>query len=73
MRKQSHESVTGNPVILSYIPGCSEEQDHSNQQTTQMNVHLKGIAKQQQKKWNDNNMTERKGMFFKRWVESDMS
>ena len=59
--------------LHAYILGCSEEQDHSNQQITQMNLHLKDNLKQQQKKWNDNSMNERIGMFYKRLVVSDRS
>ena len=36
-------------VFFTYIPGCSEEQDHSSQQITQKNLHLKYKAKQQQR------------------------
>ena len=35
-----------------------------------MNLHLKDNLKQQQKKWNDNSMNERIGMFYKRLVVS---
>lgn len=59
--------------VFFYIPGCSEEPDHSNQQITQMNWNLKEDAKQQPKKWNVYTMNKRKGMSHKRWVESDLS
>ena len=67
------EVLSGYPgfFFFTYKPGCSEEQDHSSQQITQMHLHLKDKAKQQQRNENHNNMNERKGMLHKRLVESD--
>ena len=60
-------------ICMCYIPGCTEEPDHSSRQINQTTLHLKDNAKQQFKKWNVNTKNERKGTCHKRWVTRNLS